>query len=246
MKASPPLLALVGDWNAEPDELGRWSPHWLAASTGMVVSSSGPGRHGDIDYAMAAPPRADTHPTRRPPPGSAVGASDHDVYAANLGGLHIVSWNMRYGREPDRAARDLTSIISSQRPDVLALQEAADYHHAIHEVARQLGFVVLASPRPGRWHQVLMVRKALSVDLPRFVQLSPHGWWLVAGGRHRELWATSWLIGGRVRVVDLHLPPSVSWRGGRIRGPVMRVAAYVAAMQKLRRWALRWQRLNTP
>lgn len=237
-----PLLAFVGDWNAQPGDRGRWSPSWLASAVGLRIHSAGKGRHGDIDYAMSESSAVDVG--RRPPPGPARGASDHDVYRVKLGGLVVLSWNMRVGRSSTRAQTDLHELLRAL-PDVVALQEAADYHHAIRDVARLHAYHVLMSPEPGRWHNVLLVRGDRKVAAGRFVQLSPHGWRLVAGGRHAELWATSWLVDSWLRLVVVHLPPSVNWtKRGRIHGPVMRVAAYVATARKLRRWARNWRRRN--
>lgn len=237
-------LAIVGDWNGTPADSGRWSPSWLASHAQLRIVSAGPGRHGDIDYAMtdAAAGRA----RRRPPPGPAGGGrSDHDVYSVALSDpdtrhtLVLASWNMEYGRDPARAAADLHELLTSLQPDVLVLQEGADYHRAIKTAAARSGYVALMSNKPGRWHNIVLTRLDHKVTGARFVRLSPHGWRLAAGGTHAELWATSWLIGGWLRVIDVHMPPSVNWPGGRIRGPVMRVAAYVAAIRKLRRWARR-------
>lgn len=236
-------LAFLADWNATPADRGRWSPDWLADVSDLDICSAGPGRHGDIDYLMATCTTVAPH--RLPPPGPTTGRGDHDVFAVTiwpdgdrrLHALKLASWNVQFGRNPQRVAEDLHQLLLVPDLDAVALQEAADYHQVIREVAKRDGWQVLMSPVAGRWHNVLLVRDAVATEAPRFTRLSPRGWRLVRGGRHAELWATSWLVGGWCRVVSLHLPPSVNWRRGRIYGPPMRVAAYVATMSKLRRWA---------
>lgn len=235
-------LAILGDWNATPHDSGLWSPSWLAGQTGLRIHSAGPGRHGDIDYAMsdAAPGKAH----RYAPPGRPGQSSDHDVVMVTVGDsegppapLRLATWNMEFGRQRSTVAGQLGQLLEDHKPDVLALQEAKDYHHVIRTVAAHHGYVSLLSEVSGQWHNGLMVREALSPRAPRFVQLSPRGWHLAGAGSadHTPLWATSWLVGW-LRVVCVHMPPSVNWSHGVPHGPVMRVAATVAAQRRLRSW----------
>lgn len=248
-------LALVGDWNATPHDHGRWSPSWVATSSELHIESAGPGRHGDIDFPMADCP---IHQLARHAPPGGVSRSDHDLITFVLYPPHknttagpgagmavsvpheqehairVGTWNLLYGRDPKVVAAQVRQVLASRDLDVLMLQEAADYHHALSNLA---GWRLLAYEGRGKAHNVMLVRDELPITRPRLVKLSPVGWWLVTGGRHAPLYATSCVVLW-CRLVDVHLPPSVNWTPrGRITGPVQRVAAYAAAAGKLVRWA---------
>jgi hypothetical protein len=244
-------IALIGDWNATPEDSGRYSPSWLSQQTGLRISSSGPGRHGDIDYLMAD--CHVSHPRRHEPPSTGGTRSDHDVVVFTVyspadadKALTLATWNVEFGRAPRAVQQQVSLVIAAVVPDILCLQEAADYHRELRAVAHQRGYKVLAFTGRGREHQVVLVRRELATRRPRCVQLSPLGWPLADGpGTHAPLYATSWAVEW-LRVVDLHMPPSVNWRRGVIYGPVRKVAAYVAGSSKLRRWVLVNRRHRQP
>jgi len=246
-------VALVGDWNATPEDAGRFSPSWLDATAGLRLVSSGPGRHGDIDYMLAD--CHVSHPRRHEPPRTGGSESDHDIVVftcykpgnhAKTHQLTVATWNLRYGRPPTEVARQLRLVLAAIEPDVLCLQEAADYHSQIRATAQDRRHRVLAYTGRGKEHQVILVRDELPTRRPRLVQLSPLGWPLSTGtGEHAPLYATSWAVDW-LRVIDVHLPPSVNWRRGIIYGPARKVAAYVAGMGKLRRWVRNNRRRRKP
>lgn len=244
-------VALVGDWNATPEDRGHWSPHWLAANAGLRIVSAGPGRHGDIDYLMSD--AHTSHPRRHDPPQTGGSRSDHDVVVFTTrrptdvdDQLTIASWNLRYGRPPKAVAAQVTLVLAAVSPDVLCLQEAADYHPQLRAVAKAHGYKMLAYSGAGRHHQVILVRRELTTRRPRCVQLSPFGWPLSDGpGSHAPLFATSWAVEW-LRVTDLHMPPSVNWTLGVIHGPPAKVAAYSAGASKLRRWVRNNRRHRQP
>lgn len=232
-------LALIGDWNAGPREAGRWSPAWLAARAGLTVVSAGPGRHGDIDYALVRGCVPASRAVRDEPPAGPT-RSDHDVVLVELrergGGrsLRVGSWNVRFGRPPQMTAAQVSRVLIEHRLDVLVLQEAADYHRELRLIP---GYLCVAFDKPGQAHQVIMVRYGNRIAHPQSIRTSPRGWQLVTGGRHRPLYVTSVLVADWLRVVDVHQPPSVSWRRGVPHGPPMRVGAYVLAIRRLARLA---------
>lgn len=242
-------IALIGDWNATPEDEGRYSPQWLSHQTGLRITSTGPGRHGDIDWLMAD--CHVSHPRRHEPP-AGVSRSDHDVVVFTLHNpddaddtLHVASWNLEYGRPPARVAQQVQLVLIAVEPDVMVFQEAADYHRELRQVAEARGYKLLAYGGAGRHHNVIMVRRELVTRGPRCVQLSPFGWPLADGpGNHAPLYATSWGVSW-LRVVDVHMPPSVNWRRV-ITGPPRKVAAYVAGMRKLRSWVLVNRRHRKP
>jgi hypothetical protein len=128
-------------------------------------------------------------------------------------------------------------MLAAVEPDVLCLQEAGDYHPQLRAVAQDRGYRMLAYEGAGRHHQVVLVRRQLTTRRPRCVQLSPFGWPLSDGtGEHAPLFGTSWAVEW-LRVVDLHMPPSVNWTRGLIHGPPRKVAAYAAGAGSLLRWA---------
>lgn len=238
------LTVVLGDWNATPADRGRYTPTWIAKRSGLVLAATGPGKHGDIDYALTDARVRDK--ARHPAPGGD-SRSDHDVIVYVLGKapnqLRVATWNVLYGRDPRVVRKQVALVLTQWNLDVLCLQEAADYHTELSKVP---GYRMVAFPEPGRWHQVVMVRDGVPVRRPKPVRLSPHGWRLVAGGSHSELWGTHLIVDSWLRVLDIHMPPSVNWRRGVIWGPPMRVAAYAAAAGKIPRWTRRHRRLHTP
>lgn len=241
-------LALLGDWNATPQDRGRYSPSWVAATGGLRIHSAGPGRHGDIDFVMADCPVTGAH--RYPPPPGA-SRSDHDVVMFTLHNpseladtLQLLSWNLRFGRDPQLVERQLRQVLRDHRPDVAVFQEAADYHQQLRRVGSELGMSMLAYRGAGKHHQVILARG--KPTRPRLVQLSPLGWPLADGtGTHAPLFGVSW-VASWLRVVDVHLPPNVNWRRSVPYGPPRKLAAYVAGASRLARWARNNRRHRLP
>jgi len=241
-------LALVGDWNATPHDRGRYSPQWIARVCGLQLYSAGPGRHGDIDYVLADC-RVTGEQRHAPPAGAS--RSDHDVVRFLLhqpdghGQLELVTWNVEYGRELVAVRNQLRELLTSLQPDIVALQEASDYHAEIRAVAKSLGYRWLMYPHPAA-HNVLLVKDGLPTSRPQRVQLSPLGWPLADGtGTHAPLYATSWAVDW-LRVADVHMPPNINWRRGVAWGPARKLAAYCAGAAKLSRWSLRIIRRRQP
>lgn len=232
-------LALFGDWNATPQDKGRWSPSWLASQAGLTFVTAGAGRHGNIDYALVRGCRP-TSPAVRDDPPRGASVSDHDVIVVELeeraGGrrLRVGSWNVRFGRNPNTVNAQVDYVLRQHQLDVLVLQEAADYHRQLRNVP---GYLCVAFDKPGQGHQVIMVRYGNRIAHPQSIRTSPRGWALVTGGRHRPLYVTSVLVADWLRVVDVHKPPSVNWRRRMPYGPPMRVAAYIASTRRLLRIA---------
>lgn len=235
-------MAILGDFNATPGDRGRGTPHWVATAGRLRVHSAGPGRHGDIDYALTDCPtvRAD-----RIPPPSGRSRSDHDVVCFDMANptdrrdvLMVGTWNVLYGRDPEVVATQVLQVLRVTGLAVLVLQEAADYHQAIGRMAARNKYRVLAYAGQGKGHQVIVVRTELATTRAKLVQLSPAGWDLADGrGEHAPLYAVSWVVEW-LRVVDVHFPPSVNWtKRGVPHGPPRRVAAYLYAAVKLVRWA---------
>lgn len=228
-------LAVLGDWNATPRDRGRWSPYWLTRKTDLRLHSAGPGLHGDIDFGLVDPSCSVWHIKRTPPP-PGTSRSDHDLVSMGIrhGGeiLWVGTWNLRYGRDPRTVRGQVVLELSRLNLDILCLQEAADYHQVLDTIP---GYRMIAYPAYGKWHNVVLVRDGLQIRRPASVRLSPRGWRLATLGRHSPLWGTAvtveWL-----RVLDIHMPPSVNWRRGRIWGPPMRVAAYASAAGRIRAW----------
>jgi hypothetical protein len=240
-------LAFVGDWNIPADATGWRTTRWLAERTGMrVVAPRKPGRHGNIDY-LVTDARASV-PHRYAPPAGASQA-DHDIVTVILRPspgtgempVRVATWNVQRDRAPAVVAAQVAQLLREHRPDVLCIQEGKQYHHALRRMARQSGYRLTASAQPGKWHNLILTNIDRETGQPSWVRLSPRGWRTVTGGEHTALWGTSVRVAW-LRVVCLHLPPSVRWRRGLPVGPPMRVAALVAAVGKLRRWGSRHRR----
>lgn len=240
-------LTFVGDWNIPADAVGWRTTRWLAERAGMRIHAPArPGRHGSIDYGLSDA-RA-TQVMRHPPPQGA-SRSDHDYVTYTLNPprgsgeapVKIATWNVRRDRSSAVVAAQVAQLLRTHRPDVLCLQEARQYHAAIRMAGRQVGYRLTASTQPGKWHNVILTSTERESGQPSWVRLSPRGWRVVTGGEHTPLWGTTLRVAW-VRVVCVHMPPSVRWVRGLPVGPPMRVAAMVAAVGKLKRWAARHRR----
>lgn len=242
-------IVLLGDWNAEVlRDTGRYSPVWLAQQAGLRRIHAGPGLHGNIDYALTD---AGCHAVHRLGNGSRDGrerGSDHDAIAYSLGDstrrLTVLQWNLQRDRSVQLVAAQLGRLLHDVCADVAVLQECAQYVKAIrHEYG--VNYLVVSGTEQENTQNVILVRRAgHSVNGVRVVQLSKHGWTTVEGYDHGPIYGPSCVIDGWLRVVGVHMPPSVNWTAGGTGlpiGPPMRVAVYVSAVRKLLRWTRHWK-----
>lgn len=232
-------VALFGDWNAQAlSDVGRYSPAWIAAQTGLRVEHAGPGRHGNIDFVLTnVPVRA----SRRLGNGNArFGAgSDHDAILFTLwhhGALRVLLWNIERDRPVRVALAQLRDLIEQTDPDVIVLNEATQYVAGAGVMLAD--FRLVTGDTRGSSECAVLVKGGS----PRVVQLSDDGWTTVTGHEHAPIFGAFVRIDG-LHLGGIHMPPSVNWlrKGkGLPFGPARRVAVYVSAARKLVRIVRRW------
>lgn len=250
MKAG--ALVLSGDWNAElGKDLGMFSPAWLARTAGLTVFGCGPGRHGNIDYALAAGQVALVRRARCGNGARRAGeeGSDHDAIRMTVARpdgttLRMLTWNMQRDRRIELVLSQLQDLNIQHRPHVMVLQEANQYVAALRY--RYPDWHLITGDHPATQQNVIMVRRTQIITGHRVVQLSQDGWVTVQGKEHAPVYAPTVVVDGWCRFVGIHMPPSVNWRPKRSRvaapfGPIKRVAVMVTSMRKLRSWTHHWK-----
>lgn len=242
------VVALFGDWNAQATkDTGRYSPAWIARQLKLHLAHAGPGRHGNIDYSLT---NAAVRSRRRVGNGAGVvpghAGSDHDALLyvldareSTAGPVRVLQWNLQRDRPVRVVARQLVELVNEHNPDVLVLQEAAQYVQAIG--AFLPAWHITTGARQVNQQNVIAVLRSQG----RVIQLSDDGWTTTEGHEHGPIFSPAVKIDGWLHIAGVHMPPSVNWtRAGKGMpyGPARRVAVYVSAARKLVRVVRRWQR----
>lgn len=134
------------------------------------------------------------------------------------------TWNMERDRNEDAAATSALALMRSRDLDFLCIQECAGYLEALRTWGGHEFKVIAFTEDPGRGESALIIRADLAHGPGYQVRATRRGWFTVRGGKTPPKYLTTVVVGG-LRVVSGHTAPSVSWRGGRILGPVRRVAS---------------------
>lgn len=139
--------------------------------------------------------------------------------------------------QPDKKARgNVKKLLNDHSLHFLALQEAVDYIDVLDSIA---GYELFYERKGGRSAQqnVVLVRDDIPGKNPRLVNLGGDGWKTATGHTHVGCDATAVTVADWLRVVSLHLPPSIDWPHGHPEGPSERVDDYIANMRALRDYA---------
>jgi hypothetical protein len=143
------------------------------------------------------------------------------------------TYNCLRGRDPARVARWVRALMVNKQLGFVLIQEGHDYRD---ELARLPGCRVI-SPIGGHHETLILVDLAVvTVSDPGRVPLEAMGWETVRGGRAWPRTMATCDLDGWLTVGSVHLPPSVSWHGGRMDGPPARVRAYRRCSRTLTRW----------
>lgn len=133
------------------------------------------------------------------------------------------TWNMERDRDPRMAAASALALMRSKGLAFLCVQECAGYLHTLREYARDEFDVISFADDPGRNESALIVRTDVPHGPGWQVRATRSGWITVRGRRTPPKYLTVTTVDGWLRIVSAHTAPSVSWRAGRITGPVRRV-----------------------
>lgn len=134
------------------------------------------------------------------------------------------TWNMERDRPKPVAAHSALAIMVMHDLDFLCIQECAGY---LGELGGHPDFALFPMPGnrgDGRGESALLVRRTTIHGAGWQVRATRSGWFTVRGGKTPPKWLTCCVVAG-VIVVSGHTAPSVRWQGGRILGPIRRVAS---------------------
>lgn len=135
------------------------------------------------------------------------------------------TWNMERDRPPAAAAASALALMRSKGLAFLCVQECAGYLKALRAQAGDEFEVIAFTNDPGRGESAILVRRDAEHGPGYQRRATRSGWFTVRGGKTSPKYLTTVRLDGWLRVVSGHTAPSVRWRGGRILGPVRRVAS---------------------
>ncbi len=147
------------------------------------------------------------------------------------------TWNMERDRPATKAAASAIALMRTRGLSFLCVQECAHYLKALRAQAGDEFDVISFTLDPGRGESALIVRDAVPHGSGFQRRATRGGWFTVRGGKTPPKYLTTVEIDG-LRIVSLHTAPSVTWRAGRIRGPVRRVIS----MRQLARSVVKFAR----
>lgn len=135
------------------------------------------------------------------------------------------TWNMLHSRPATPAAASAIALMRSRSLDFLCIQECAGYLKALRQHAGDEFDVIAFRGDPGRSESALIVRASVPHGPGHQRRATRSGWITWRGGKTPPKYLTTVELDGWLRVVSGHTAPSVKWLGGRIIGPVRRVAS---------------------
>jgi len=147
--------------------------------------------------------------------------------------LHGGTFNLEYGRDPERVAAEVAKLFVKHRLDFLAVQEFSDYVRAFRA---KRGFQVF--PTDSGAESGVLVRAGLLTDKPS-THTYGDGWTTIRGGHfpkavHHQIRIDGWLY-----VRSVHWPTPSSWPGGHPDAPPERLDDLIATAKGVRRY-LAW------
>jgi hypothetical protein len=149
--------------------------------------------------------------------------------------LRFATYNMLRDRKPNVVRGALLDIVDDHQPHAIAVQEARDY---IDVLKRVPGYELYAKYAPqGAEQNGWLVREDVRCGSLRVIDLGGDGWTTADGHHHVGILATGVVLGGWLRALSIHLPPSINWPHGKPVGPPERVDDYKANMRTLLRYA---------
>ncbi len=141
------------------------------------------------------------------------------------------TWNVERDRKPAAVVASVFGLMNSRQLDFLCIQECAGYLDQLRRSSDGQDYQVIAfHDAPGKAESALIVRRDVDHGNGWQVRATRAGWFTVRGGKTPPKWLTAVRIAadlptGYLTIVSGHTAPSTTWRGGRLLGPVRRVAS---------------------
>ena len=155
--------------------------------------------------------------------------------------LRGVTYNALTGRDPDRVAAFVETLMAREGLDFVCLQEAQHYSGAL----RAIHGVQLISP-PGLvdefagGHETgVVVANRIGRTQAGRVPMTRKTWVTTGGATVPPRTMATVRLDGWLTVGSVHFPPSVHWYRGRPQGPARRVEVYRSMSRHLVRWVHR-------
>lgn len=150
--------------------------------------------------------------------------------------MYVITWNMGRDRAQHVARRELVALLSGRQPAVLALQEAGGYRDLLLDVMGPTYRLIQFDTSPGQRESAILVRRHTTLQAGQSwaARMTWRGWnrQTGIGGVTAPKWAPT-ILANHVRVVCVHLPPSIRWFRGVPVGPPLRVIAYRTYARRL-------------
>lgn len=151
--------------------------------------------------------------------------------------MYVIAWNLERDRQAAVIRSELNRLLVGWKPGAVVLAEAGGYARTL---ATLDGYrVVQFDTAPGQRESAMLVRDDVKLGHGQSwaARMTWTGWWRVTGkgGMTAPKWAPTILADG-IRLVGVHLPPSVKHadrRGELPRGQVRRVVAYRTYVRRL-------------
>lgn len=156
--------------------------------------------------------------------------------------LKGATYNVERDRDPNQVRKWLGDFAKRNDLDFIQLQEINGYHKALEKIP---GYHLVTFPKAkDHGESGILVKDDLLAKHATYIQ-GEGGWTTVRGGHAPPRAATAVQLAGWLKVVSVHQPPSVDWKGGKPVGPENRVETYKSLSEKLLAFAKR-QLENNP
>lgn len=118
-----------------------------------------------------------------------------------------------------------------EKLDFIQVQEINGYHKALENIP---GYHLVTFPKAkDHGESGILVKDELLQKSPTLIQGEGGGWTTVRGGHAPPRAAPAVQLAGWLKVVSVHQPPSVDWKGDKPTGPINRVNTYKSLSEKL-------------
>lgn len=153
------------------------------------------------------------------------------------------SFNLLFGRDVDRVAREVMTLLRKHDLDFLCVQEARDYFDVLRAIP---DYRYVSTRRYKGGSQVgILVKREHKLSRPTFRSLGD-GWFVVGTKiRHAPVTFPRVTINNWLRVGAIHLPTPTHWPHGKLVAASDRADDYLAAARVIKRFLTGKQRIYT-